>query len=85
VLTLTGRTFAARMAGALLTAAQLPELITYTLQDYEEKAVQLANDATTCQRIKEHLQTVHAQGVLFDTALFTRNLEDRLVELVAQL
>jgi predicted O-linked N-acetylglucosamine transferase (SPINDLY family) len=85
VLTLTGRTFAARMAGALLTAAQLPELITYTLQDYEEKAVQLANDAPTCQRIKEHLQTVHAQGVLFDTALFTRNLEDRLVELVAQL
>ena len=33
VLTRSGRTFASRMAGALLTACRLSELVTYTLQD----------------------------------------------------
>ena len=42
VLTRSGRSFASRMAGALLTAADLPELITYDWEDYEDKAVALA-------------------------------------------
>ena len=37
VLTYSGRSFASRMAGALLTAAKLDELICYNLHDYEEK------------------------------------------------
>lgn len=85
VLTYTGRSFAARMAGALLTAAKLPELITYNLQDYEEKAVALAEQPKECQRIHTHLNEVHSTGALFDTPLFVKNLEERLQSLVAQL
>ncbi len=85
VLTLAGRTFASRMAGALLTAAGMPELITYTLKDYEEKAVALATDPDECQRLKSHLAEVHDSGVLFDTPRFARNLETRLKALVAAL
>ncbi len=85
ILTLCGRAFAARMAGALLTAAGLPELITYTLQDYEDKAVALATDAGACARLREQLRGVRESGALFDTARFARNLEKRLKDLVAAL
>jgi predicted O-linked N-acetylglucosamine transferase (SPINDLY family) len=85
VLTCSGRSFASRMAGALLTAAGLEELITYNFQDYEDKAVWLANNPQECQRISIHLRNVHDNGVLFDTTLFVRNLEIRLKQLVAEL
>jgi predicted O-linked N-acetylglucosamine transferase (SPINDLY family) len=85
VLTYTGRSFASRMAGALLTAAKMEELITYNLADYEEKAVALASNPQACKRLRDHLAVVHESGALFDTPLFVRNLETRLQELVAAL
>jgi predicted O-linked N-acetylglucosamine transferase (SPINDLY family) len=85
VLTYTGRSFASRMAGALLTAAKLDELITYNLKDYEEKAVQLASHPEECRRLHEHLNEVHDHGVLFNTRLFVLNLETRLQQLVTDL
>jgi len=81
ILTLTGRSFASRMAGALLTAAKMESLITYNLKDYEEKAVALANDPQEMARLRAHLQTVRSEGVLFDTSRFVRHLEERLVPL----
>ena len=73
------------MAGALLTAAEMPELITYTLADYEETAVALANNPGDCQRLRAHLGEVHESGVLFDTPRFARNLETRLKALVTNI
>jgi predicted O-linked N-acetylglucosamine transferase (SPINDLY family) len=37
-------TFASRMAGSLLRAVDLPQLITTSFADYEELAVELANN-----------------------------------------
>lgn len=85
VLTCTGRTFASRMAGALLTAAGLGELIATSLSDYEEMAVELAADPGRCGRIRDRLKEVRRSGVLFDTARFVRNLEDHFQRLVAEL
>jgi predicted O-linked N-acetylglucosamine transferase (SPINDLY family) len=85
LLTYTGRSFASRMAGALLTAAKLPELITYNLHDYEEKAVALANHPDELARIRKHLAHEKANGVLFDTPRFVRNLEQQLQKLSAAL
>jgi predicted O-linked N-acetylglucosamine transferase (SPINDLY family)/glycosyltransferase involved in cell wall biosynthesis len=42
LLTLSGRTFVSRMGGSLLTAMGLPELITRSHAEYEERAVALA-------------------------------------------
>jgi predicted O-linked N-acetylglucosamine transferase (SPINDLY family) len=78
ILTLCGRTFAARMAGALLTAADLPELITYTLEDYEEKAVAIACDPAETSRLKQSVRNLRSEGPLFDTPQFVRHLENRL-------
>lgn len=78
LLTLSGRSFASRMAGALLTAAGLPELITYDLAAYEAAAVDLANDPARCAGLRATLEQVREHGVLFDTPRFTRDLEQRL-------
>ena len=85
VLTLTGRSFASRMAGALLTAADLDELITYNLHDYEEKAVALASNPEQCEQIRDHLKQVKEQGKLFDTPRFVHNLEKQFKKLIAAL
>lgn len=85
LLTLTGRSFASRMAGALLTAAELPELITFDLASYEEQAVALASQPQRCSALRQRLGEVRERGVLFDTPRFVQALEDRLLKLVAAL
>ena len=85
VLTRAGQSFSSRMAGALLTAAKLEELIVYSSSDYEAKAIAIATDGTSCARYRAHLKEVKENGVLFDTPLFVRTLEQKLVELVQQL
>jgi predicted O-linked N-acetylglucosamine transferase (SPINDLY family) len=84
VLTRTGRTFASRMAGALLTAAGLPELITPDLAAYEENAVALGLAPAECQRLRQHLLQQRDGGVLFDTPRFTRNLEAQFLRLAGR-
>ena len=85
VLTRSGRTFASRMAGALLTAAGVPELITWDLQAYEDKAVALGRSPGELQRLRAQLAKVKTEGVLFDTPRFARNLEQQYERLVATL
>lgn len=85
VLTISGRSFASRMAGALLTAAGLPELITNSFEEYEEKAVALANAPQELARLREHLRRTRESGVLFDTPRFTRHLEQEFTRLVQEL
>ena len=82
VLTLTGRSFASRMAGALLTAADLPELIHYDLASYQAKAVELALSPTRCQALRQHLVDTRQHGVLFDTQRFVHNLESAFKRLL---
>jgi len=85
LITMAGRSFGARMAGALLTAAGLPELITYTLGDYKDRAIELATNPEECSRLRMQLAKVRESGELFDTGLFVKNLEVRLQELVSAL
>lgn len=85
VLTMSGRSFASRMAGALLTAAGLPELITHNLEDYENQAVELAQDAKLRKALRQKLADARENGLLFDTTRFARNLETHYTKLVAKL
>lgn len=75
VLTCVGDTFAARVAGSLLTAAYTPELITNSLQDYENKALYLANNPTELGEIKQKLLANKQTSALFDTNQFAQSLE----------
>lgn len=82
VLTMSGRSFASRMAGALLTAAGLPELIAQDLQAYEDLAVALAYDKKACKVLRAKLAYAKDHGPLFDSLRFTRSLEQKYRALV---
>ncbi len=80
VLTRAGQTFASRMAGALLTAAGLPELITHDAAAYEARAVQLATQPAALQPLRQRVQALRHNGPLFDTPRFVRQLEAALLQ-----
>lgn len=75
VLTYVGDTFASRVAGSLLQTADLNEFITYSLQDYENKALYFLINPTYLLRTKEKLLSERMTSKLFDTALFAKSLE----------
>jgi predicted O-linked N-acetylglucosamine transferase (SPINDLY family) len=75
VLTCKGESFAGRVAASLLTAIKLPELITDSPAAYETLAITLAQQPQTLAAIRTKLATNRLTTPLFDTALFTRDLE----------
>ncbi len=81
VLTCTGTTFASRVAGSLLNACNLPELITDNLSVYEEKALELAKNKETLSHLKQKLLANKATAALFDTTLFAHNLENSYIRM----
>jgi predicted O-linked N-acetylglucosamine transferase (SPINDLY family) len=76
VLTCSGSTFASRVAGSLLHAVGLPELITRSLEDYESLALALTRDAVRLGSLRQKLAHNRERYPLFDTTRFTRHIED---------
>ena len=76
VVTKAGQGFAARVAGSLLNAIGLPELVTTTEQDYEELVLQLATNPTKLTKVKETLAANRLTQPLFNTELYTKHLEN---------
>jgi protein O-GlcNAc transferase len=75
VLTCAGQTFAGRVAGGIVRAAGLPELVTTTLQDYEALALALAREPQRLAAIRDGLRGNRAALPLFDMAKRARDLE----------
>ncbi|MDB2600353.1 tetratricopeptide repeat protein [Amylibacter sp.] len=76
VVTKAGLGFAARVAGSLLNAVGLPELVTETEQDYEELILELATTPIKLAGIKEKLAANRLTQPLFNTDLYTKHLEN---------
>ncbi|HET7083338.1 MAG TPA: tetratricopeptide repeat protein [Rhizomicrobium sp.] len=72
LLTRRGTAFPGRVAASLLAAAGLPELVTESVEDYENLAVRLATDPNALAAIKARLTR---DCPLFDTDLFRRTIE----------
>jgi predicted O-linked N-acetylglucosamine transferase (SPINDLY family) len=81
VLTLMGRSFASRVAASLLNAVDLPELITSTQEKYEALAIELAINSQKLTNIKVKLAINRLTTPLFDTPLFTKNLETTYIKM----
>ena len=75
VLTCLGPTFAGRVAGSVLQAVGLPELITNSLEEYETLAQKLASDPALLGSLRERLAQNRLNHPLFDTARLTRHIE----------
>ena len=75
LLTCAGHSFHSRVAGSLLYASALPELVTTSLAEYEDVAQSLANDPARLAALKARLVRNRDTSPLFDTARMTRDLE----------
>jgi predicted O-linked N-acetylglucosamine transferase (SPINDLY family) len=81
VLTCAGESFAGRVAASLLHAVGLAELVTDSLQAYEDRASELARNPDALACAKEKLARNRAVAPLFDTARYVRHLESAYAEM----
>jgi protein O-GlcNAc transferase len=75
VLTCAGETFAGRVAGSIVRAAGLSELVTTSPRDYEALALALAREPARLADIRSRLGAGRFSLPLFDMAKRTRDLE----------
>lgn len=81
LLTLTGASYPSRMAASLLNVLELPELITSRLSEYEQTAVDLANDPQQMRQIVSKLAQNRITTPCFDAAALTRNIEQAYTQM----
>jgi protein O-GlcNAc transferase len=81
VLTCAGETFASRVAGSLLHAVGLPELVSDSMAEYERLALHLASAPDTLRRLRSRLQENRDAATLFDTPRFARELESAYLQM----
>jgi len=78
MLTRSGATYISRMAGSLLSNVGLPDLVTHSLAEYEQRAVQIGQNPARAQSYKRFLREQGRQSRLFDTPGLVRDLESKL-------
>jgi len=76
VLTCLGKAFPGRVAASLLRSLDLPELITYSENEYINKAEEFALNPEKLRLIKNKLDANKFSKPLFNTELFCRSLEN---------
>jgi predicted O-linked N-acetylglucosamine transferase (SPINDLY family) len=81
ILTQIGESFPARVAASLLNALDLSELITKTSEEYESRAVELANDPLKLDQINKKLEQNRRTSPLFNGQLFARHIEAAYLEI----
>lgn len=75
VLTMLGSHFASRVSASILTALDMVELITGSLEEYAAAAVRLATRPAELQRVREKLIRHRRTQPFFNTGVFVRHLE----------
>ena len=75
ILTRSGKTYISRMAGSLLTAVGLPDLVTTSIDEYEQRAVQIGNQPARAASYKRYLAEHGRSSPLFDIPAIVRDIE----------
>jgi protein O-GlcNAc transferase len=75
VLTCSGDTFADRVAGSLLMAIGMPELVTGSLAEYERAGLALAQSPQRLTALRKKLESNRDNSALFDLPKSTANIE----------
>lgn len=84
IVTCPGRPLASRMAGSLLTALGMKELIANSLEAYEELAVSLGQDRARVMSMRNRLLVQGRQSQVFSPAHWVRQWEELLQGLMDQ-
>jgi hypothetical protein len=80
VLTCAGDTFAGRVAGSLLHAAGLSDLVAHSPAAYESLALRLAREPALLQGLRQKLLGNRLNSPLFDIGRYTRHYEAALIQ-----
>ena len=83
ILTLKGKSFPSRVASSILTNVGLEKLIADNLDDYENHAVLLAKNIQEIKNLKKHLMNKKNLNKLFDSSVFTKDLEKIYKEILS--
>jgi predicted O-linked N-acetylglucosamine transferase (SPINDLY family) len=81
VLTCAGDTFASRVAGSLLHAVALPEMVTHSLEEYAARAFALIAEPEQLLALRHKLAQHLALAALFDVEAYTHQLEDLFTQM----
>ncbi len=81
LLTCAGKSFAARMGGALLHAANMPELVTESPEAYETLAIELATNPSKLMALREKLAANRNSAPLFNSRGFCLSFETALINI----
>ena len=75
LITCIGKSFAGRVASSLLSAIDLPELVTKSLPEYEALALKLATDPSLLHSLRRRLEQNRSTHPLFNSERFRRHIE----------
>jgi predicted O-linked N-acetylglucosamine transferase (SPINDLY family) len=81
LLTIRGRYFQSRVASSLLKSLKMDELISLNVEEYENKAINIGNSNKELQRIKNKLHNSLANSKVFNSKIYTENLEKAFNEI----
>jgi len=75
LISLSGQSFQSRVSSSLLHHLTMDSLITYNIKDYKDLAIFLANNPLKFKEIKTKLINAISTSNVFDTKIYTSNLE----------
>lgn len=75
ILTVSGRSVISRMAGSLLHAVGLPDLVTASLAEYERRAIEIGRTPARAASYRRYLAEHGRQSALFDVPAIVRGIE----------
>ncbi|HYU11517.1 MAG TPA: tetratricopeptide repeat protein [Stellaceae bacterium] len=75
VLTCSGDSYVGRMAGSMLHAIGLPELVTNSLPEYEARALELAREPARLAELRRRLAYNRSRMPLFDMTRYASDIE----------
>ena len=80
LLTIKGNHFQSRVSSSLLKSLKMDELITSDINDYQNRAIYIANSQKEFRRIKSKLHESIARSKIFDIKNYTEDLEKAFIK-----
>ena len=75
LITCKGRSFASRVSSSILNSVGLNDLITNSIEEYQEKAIEIGNNRQLLLQFRNKIIFKREELILFDSKEYTKNLE----------
>ena len=82
LLSICGQSFASRVSSSLLNNLNLNELISYSLDEYQDKAINLYQNRFHLRYLKQRLIENKKISTLFKTKIKTKQIEDIYLKII---